>query len=1113
MLELILGRAGTGKTTLLRKNLAESTAQKTVLIVPEQYTFESERALLTEYGAEIANRVQVYSFTRLAQAAFLRYGGGAGKRLTDGGRRILMTLALENCADRLTLFEKSAERMTDVLLNTVGEMKICGIEPDMLTKTADAVTEDSLSRKLREIALIYGTYEALVAQTYLDPLDDLTRLDDLLSAHPDFFENAYVAVDAFDGFTVQEYKILRHALCRAEKVSVTLCCDDLDTSRRDLFSTVRRTASRLTRLAKENAVGVLSPIYLKTPHRFKNAELCAAESTYASFVQQAETAENVCVYRAASPYEEADFTAAKIRDLVLHEGYRYRDISVVCRDGERYTRLFAAALRRWEIPAFLSEARSVDAEPLMRFVLSAFQVVSGTRKWYSEDVLSMLKTGITNFTAEELALLENYIYTWKLNGVSSWCSPFTKHPDGFGKPMDDAASETLNTLNMLRERVTAPLLKFSERITNTTGEKISEAVYKLLMDFNLEESFPVFCRTLESAGRDDLSAAQMRIWDLLMEVLDQMAGVLGEQTITGEKYGRLLKEIVSGEDVSDIPQSMDSITFGTADRIRQSAPRAVFLLGAVQGEFPLIPSVNGVFSEPERRALLALELPVSDVLEDRMLQEKYLAYAALCGASEKLYLTYPVSVGQEAKSPGELIGTVELALPHLKVTQNLPPEFFANAPEAAFSQTASLFHENTTVSETLKSVFREKPDYNGRLNVLGGTDRMASACLDPDTAKEYFGGGHYFSASQIEVYHQCRFKYFCRYGLGAKERRPAEIDALEYGSLMHYLFEKTLSRAEDIGTLYLDPDGLKKRVHTCIMEYVSENMGGYDSLSPREKYRLYRMEQTAVKLIAHISKEMANSLFRPAHFELELKNGTPYPPLRIPTKNGLVTVGGIIDRVDVYKNDDGVSYVRVVDYKTGRKEFKLADVLYGMSLQMLIYLAALTQNKDLHPAGILYMPAFIASVTSDKTESADKLKQESEKNLRMNGLILDDLEIENAMEIGLSGRFIPVYLTKTKRMSGKDSALQEPALQLVLRYVERLIATMAEELAKGDIMAKPLMQQINACAWCPYTSVCGSEHASDDAEKRSVKNAEALARMENDLENHTTETEGSGEYA
>ena len=306
MLELILGRAGTGKTTLLRKRLAESTAPKTILIVPEQYTFESERALLMEYGAETANRVQVYSFTRLAQAAFLQYGGGAGKRLTDGGRRILMTLALENCADQLTLFEKSADRMTDVLLNTVGEMKICGIEPDMLTKTAEAVAEGSLSRKLKEIALIYGTYEALVAQTYLDPLDDLTRLDDLLVDHPDFFRNAYVAVELRSTASPCRSTAFCATHCAMpRKKSVFRCAATiLATSRKDLFSTVRRTASRLMRLAKESGTGVLSPVYCKTPYRFQNDVLRAVESTYAGH-DTADTAENVCVFRATSPYEEA----------------------------------------------------------------------------------------------------------------------------------------------------------------------------------------------------------------------------------------------------------------------------------------------------------------------------------------------------------------------------------------------------------------------------------------------------------------------------------------------------------------------------------------------------------------------------------------------------------------------------------------------------------------------------------------------------------------------------------------------------------------------------------------------------------------------------------------
>ncbi|MDD7647055.1 MAG: PD-(D/E)XK nuclease family protein [Ruminococcus bromii] len=1093
MLEFVLGRAGTGKTTWLREKLAAEPVQTAILLVPEQYTFECERALLEQYGVETANRIKVYSFTRLAEAAFLRYGGSAGKRLTDGGRRILMTLAIESCADHLTLFEKSAGggRMTDVMLTAVGEMKLCGVQPDALRGAADCVQDAGLSQKLRELALIYGAFEALVQQTYLDPLDDLTRLDAVLSAHPDFFRGASVAVDAFDGFTVQEYRILTHAIRHADRVRVALCCGDLDTSKRDLFSTVRRTAARLMRIAHENGISVTAPVHCDMPFRFQNDALRAVENVLACGEGEAQAGESVCVFNGASPYEEVEFAAAEIRNLILSGAYRYKDISVVCRNAELYTGLLSAALKRWDIPAFISEARPIDAEPLMRFVLSAFEAV---RLWKSDDLLNMLKTGLTVFTAEETAQLENYIFTWNLTGRAAWLSPFEKHPEGYGQPMDDTARETLQTLNNLRVRITDPLTRFADSLHDADGVSASAAVYTLLTDFEIDRTLPEFCRTLENAGRPDLSAAQLRIWDLLMEVLDQMAGVLGDRAITGEKYGKLLREIVSGEDVSDIPQSMDCITFGTADRIRQSAPRAVFLLGAVQGEFPMIPAPGGVFSDVERRALLALDLPISDALEDRMLQEKFLAYSAMCSASERLYLTYPTSVGKEAKSPGELVQAARLALPDLQVLRDLPPEFFANAPEAAFSQTASLFTANTTASETLKAVFSEMPEYAGRLSMLGGQDRMGAAQLSKETAQTLFGGGRYFSASQIETYHQCRFRYFCRYALGAKERRPAELDALEYGSLMHYLFEQIIeNREQDVTAMARET--LDARVRDCIRHYADENMGGFEQLSPREKYRFSRMAQTAVKLIGHVAEELRVSRFRPEYFELELQYGTPFPPLRIPTENGFVTVGGVIDRVDLYQSPHG-TFVRVVDYKTGRKDFKLADVLYGLSLQMLIYLAALSKNTALQPAGVLYMPSFLTAVNSDKTESGEKLLHEAEKNLRMNGVILRDMEIVRAMEEDVGGRFIPVTLLKSGDLKQSSALLTEPALQLVMRYVERLIATMAQTLAAGDVAAKPLMQNINACAWCPYTAVCGSERREDSAESVAMKNDEVLAHME-----------------
>ena len=1093
MLEFVLGRAGTGKTTVLRKMLSETKDKRAILIVPEQYSFESERALLEEYGIETANRVKVYSFTRLAEAAFLQYGGNAGKRLTDGGRRILMTLAIEACADQLTLFEKSAAtgRMTDTMLNAVGEMKLCGVSPMDLKELAVQVHESGLAHKLEEFALIYGAFEALVAQSWLDPLDDLTRLDQILAVHPEFFADTVIAVDAFDGFTVQEYRVLTHAIRHAARVSVALCCDDLDTGKRDLFSTVRKTASRLMRIARENGVPVAAPVYCREQYRFQNEALCAVESVLASGAKSAQGGECVKVFRGASPYEEVDYAAAEIRALILSGEYRYKDIAVICRNADVYTRLLSAALRRWEIPAFISESRAVDTEPLMRFVLSAFDVVN--RGWRSEDVLNLLKTGLTTFTAEETADLENYIFTWKLSGRRAWLEPFEKHPDGYGKPMDDAVGERLLILNRLRTRLTAPLTRFAGAVQTGDGLSVSAAVYTLLTDFELEQTLPGFCGELERAGHPELKQEQVRLWDLLMEVLDQMAGVLGEQPVTGEKYGRLLREIISGEDVSDIPQSMDSITFGTADRFRASAPKAVFLLGCVQGEFPMVPAANGLFSDMERRALLELELPLSDTLEERLLQEKYLAYCAACSPRERLVLTYPAAVGKEAKSPSELVQAVRTALPGTKILQDPDPVFYANAPEAAFSQMASLFTENTSAASSLRAVFEEKPEYAGRLAGLGGYDRMAAARLGPEMSGRMFGQSRYFSASQIETYHQCRFRYFCRYGVGAKERRAAELDALEYGTLMHYLFEKIIGDKEHDVTA-VSEQTLAQRVRDCIRTYANENMGGFDALSPQEKYRFNRMAATAVKLILHVAAELRVSRFKPEYFELKLQYGTDFPPLRVPTENGTVTVGGVIDRVDLYHGADG-TYVRVVDYKTGNKDFKLTDVLFGMSLQMLIYLTALAENTPLQPAGVLYMPSFLTAVNADRTETAQELLDSAEKKLRMNGVILQDIEIVRAMEEDIAGRFIPVTLKKDGGLRQSSSLLSAPAMELVMQYVKRLIATMAQTLAAGDVSADPLMRNLNACAWCPYTAVCGSERMGDTAENIRMNNDEVLARM------------------
>lgn len=366
--------------------------------------------------------------------------------------------------------------------------------------------------------------------------------------------------------------------------------------------------------------------------------------------------------------------------------------------------------------------------------------------------------------------------------------------------------------------------------------------------------------------------------------------------------------------------------------------------------------------------------------------------------------------------------------------------------------------------------------------------------MDPALARKLYGKDLFFSPSQVEAYYSCPFKYYCRYGLNARERRPAEVDVLQYGTLMHYLFEKIFSQPPEIRAAR-SREELLDLVRELIAAYAQESMGGMELLSSRERYRLERLAQSACLLIAHVERELAQSQFVPESFELRL--GRKVPPLRVELGDGPpVTVGGTIDRVDLYRSPEGRDYVRVVDYKTGRKAFKLADVLYGLNMQMLVYLAALVEGGGRYPAGILYMPAAEPSVSVDREADPAAVERAADRQLKMSGLVLDDREIIEAMEAGAKGEFIPAALKKDGTADSRSSVLGPEALGTVLEYSKRLIASMGRELSRGEASARPSLKNENACRFCPYGAICGKEFGERDVEQERLTPKEALARME-----------------
>lgn len=1099
MLQFILGRAGSGKTEYLRSLLAQRSRagdSRLVMIVPEQYSFETEKAMLNLCGAERSNTIQIYSFTRLAEAVFRREGGAAGRRLSDGGRRILMSSALMECEDRLEVYQNAAKsgRVTDLMLTAVNEMKMCGITPQQLTETANGLGDRGLGKKLSEIALLYGTFEALVAASYLDSRDDLTRLAEALQVS-EFFRGCTVCVDSFEGFTVQETAVLTQILRKADTVAVALCTDGTDQNGTGLFALVERTRARLTRAAEENGIEIAPPVMLTGAPRFNNENLKLIEAQLFCSGEELTSPdhEGVEIFEARDVFEEAEFVAATIRRLVEEKSWRYRDFSIICRTADPYYGSLDVALKKRGIPCFVSQPARVDAEPVMRFVLGAFEAVRSG--FATGDLLEMLKTGISGFTTEEISDLENYAFLWKITG-SAWKEDFVRHPKGFGRELTDRDREELAELNALRRRLIAPLVRFANATADASGAEISQAVFDLLEGFGMEKTLPEYCRELERAGEDGLAAKQLRVWELLMQLLDQMHSILGNRKTARDRYYRLLREVVSAEDVSEIPQTVDEVIFGTAEQVRQSSPKAAFLIGAAQGDFPLLPKSSGVFSDAERRELIALNLPLGDALEQKTIEERYLAYSVACAPAEMLYISWPHTVGGEDKEPSELVSAVKEIFPSLVPICSLPDEYFANSKEAAFSRMAAHFSENTPQAAALRLLFENDGEYSGRVDALRrAAGRRPAHIEDTELARKIFGEKMFLSPTQIENFHSCPFKYFCRYGLNAKERRPAEVDVMQYGTLMHFLFEQVF-RDEPQHLLDTPEDELLIRVRELIQTYAEENMGGIALLSGREKYRLDRMALSACKLIRHVAEELCQSSFKPKHYELGLGYDRDYPPLKIDDgEGGVITVGGTIDRVDTVVLD-GKEYVRVIDYKTGRKDFKLIDVLHGLNMQMLVYLAALVEDGAELPAGILYMPAAEPTVSAERGAKDEKIKSEADKKLKMNGVVLGNAEIIRAMEQGAKGRFIPAALGEDDTIKEKSSVLDDTALRSVLNYSKRLIATMGQQLRRGCVEASPAMINQNACRFCPYGAVCGKEFTDEDVVKEKAATEEILQKME-----------------
>ena len=1091
MLQIITGRSGSGKTELIYKKIYnEAENGSLILLVPEQSSFQCEKRILSDLGAKKASNVMVLSFKRLYNAVTVKYGGMGSKQIDDGAKAVIMSMAAEEVSDKLLLYGNRSKRsdFAELMLGAVNEYKMCGVTPEDVFSAALKIKSTRLHRKLTESALVYSAYNTLLGTAYADPDDDMTRLDEMLYKHL-FFKGKTVYIDSFNGFSGQEMKIVEHIIKQSDNVYISLCCDNRSTS--ELYNSIFResetTLRQLRAAAQKCGVSELPVIRLDTQQRYKSLSIAAIEESVFRFDGDCYELSDgsVQLYEAADEYDEIQQTARDISRLVNEEDYTYSEISVICRRPEMYRNIIAAEFPKFGIPYFMSNPQPLEDKPLVCLVLSAFDIVHSS--FNTENILAFLKTGLTPLEPDDVFILENYAYMWDIKG-RRWKQPFTMNPDGNTDSVDE---EELNYIEKLRLTVIKPLEEFAQSISDAeNGGEISRAVYMLLNKLNTAERMKGLVDSFGELLDLKQKETEARIWDIVMNILDKMYTILKGTAVDSRRYCELLRMMIAKNPISDIPQTLDQVIVGTAGNLRSEAQKAVFIIGAHDGVFPAVPVASGLFSDSERTALIEIDLPLYDSIYGMSLKEKFNVYSALSLPSEKLFISRHTSNSKgERCEPSVIFKEITAILGKTQTRRRsslLVTELFYTE-EQAFEECAAMWNDNTTLSDSLKEYFSRSAEYADKYSaVKRAVNEEPYKLSDSLHSKSIFGNSLTLSASQTEVYHQCPFKYFCRYGLKALPRKRAAMDSGMYGSAVHYILEKLLCE-EGIESLK-NTDELKlfELIKKYTELYIAE-IGGSADRTERFMAQFDIIEKNLSILIKRLIAEFTAGSFVPSDFELEISNDGNIPAYELELPNGeRAAVVGKVDRVDTFIHN-GEKYIRIVDYKTGIKKFRLSDILYGLNIQMLLYLAAIEKNgKDyysenkytLAPAGILYMPSTPDSSTGEySTEEMKKAAmQKRQSAFRMNGLLIDDLDILNAMEDGIKGIYIPAKVTsgggieKTGR-----SVVSAEAYGKIFSYIDHKLIKMAQAIFDGKIERNPLKGSVDACKFCDYKTVCGYE--------------------------------------
>ena len=1077
MLRFVTGGAGFGKSTYLIQRAAElaEKSQKVIFIVPEQYSFESDKKLYKALGSAKFNSILSLSFTSLAKEIFERFGGRSGEYAEDIHKYILMNKTIKQLISSgdLTYYKRQARKSSFISdsLSMIGEFRQCGISPDELGQLSLIDTDET--DKLNDLSMIYSAYDYLLTANNLkDSLDDISEAAAVANMN-DFFKEYTVIFDEFESFTGDEYELIDTVFAQAEDIYIGLRLENIGNNRYSIFDSVEKTWKSFNELADKYAVKKETTVF-DEPKKYKSGDLAFLNrnilrdsiSTYGN-------AENIHIVECRDLYEEAAYVCAGIRKLIKEEGYKYNEIAVISRNLSDYTYILEAAFARYDIPFFMDMEKTASHTFVMQMMMNIVSVMCEPDP-ETEDILRFIKTLPTDLTVRQVSQLENYCFEWDIQG-EDWFKPFVNDEE-----------EKRNYAESLRVQLIEPMNELRRKCHDGSCKDICRCLYDYLYQMKIPLRITDMINELTESGFIFEGKEQKRMWDQLMNTLDAFYNIGGEMTL--KEFSELFSSAAGSIKFSLPPQKQDAVHAARAETARLNSPRAVFVLGANEGLFPMSSHSDGLLSDKDRHMFEEHGMRLSRSDDELVSDENLVVYKSLTHASEKLFITYPLSDSKgSGRFPAAVISQIEMMFGNkLKIcASDIDITYYSSSRKSAFYNFVQNFGRDTKYINELETVLREDSAYSSRIDYLyKAAEKKDLHVDDTELMRELFTDRLNISATGFESFNCCKFQFFCSKGLKLYPLMKRKIDALSQGNIIHKCLETVISSCkskEDFDRL--TKESISQMTDDCVKAYVDENIGSSLAESLRLKNNIGGIKENIIRTVKHIQNELRQSEFFPVEYEYNInENGRAV----LKADNGVeIVLRGFIDRIDMYETD-GHKYIRVIDYKSGTKKFDVRDLLYGINMQMLLYLFSVTDGfgkySGCEPAGVLYMPAREPDYTSERDEEKD-VESYINKKYAMNGVVLKDRAVLSAMEKEIAGVYIPAKLTRQDSGSGelmldktKSCCFDSSQFKNLKKYIDNCLKDAAKELYEGNVAALPLvMGDKTPCNNCDYFSVCGHD--------------------------------------